>query len=232
VALYAIGDLHLGHQVDKPMGIFGEKWIGHEKKLRASFAELLCENDVTVLVGDTSWAMAIEDSLEDFRYIDSLPGKKYILKGNHDYWWSTAKKIEVFFRAGDIHSIELLHNNCHMYGNVAICGTKGWMPSTDDSAHSEKIRARELQRLEFSLKEAEKQGATEKVVFMHYPPIGRTYQWNEATELMEGFGVSRCCYGHLHGRGHRDAFLGVKNGVEYSLVASDFIDFRPIRIFD
>ena len=125
MGLYAIGDLHLSLSVNKPMDIFGEVWKDHTEKLRASFSQLR-DDDTIVLCGDTSWGISLEEALEDFRFLDRLPGRKILLKGNHDYWWETAAKMNAFFAEHEIHTLQLLHNNCFYYGNYALCGTRGW----------------------------------------------------------------------------------------------------------
>ena len=227
MSLYAIGDLHLSLGGDKPMDVFGERWENHVEKLKDGFAEIGPE-DVTVLCGDLSWAMSIDRAREDFLFIHSLPGKKIVLKGNHDYWWSTASKAYSFFAENGIDSIEILNNNCIFYGDTAICGTRGWFYEQErGQEHDKKIMARELLRLETSLKAA---GEREKLVFLHYPPKYGSYECGGILSLLERYGVRRCCYGHLHGRCHRSAFQGVFRGTEYSLVSADYLLFRPKKI--
>mgnify|MGYP000789417743 CR=1 FL=1 len=139
MALYAIGDLHLSLGSDKPMEIFGDGWKDYVARIREGFS-VLTEDDVTVLCGDLSWGMSLEESLEDFRFIDALPGKKYLLKGNHDYWWNTAAKMERFFAENGLTTMEILHNNCRFYGDVALCGTRGWFYELDNQGtHNEKV---------------------------------------------------------------------------------------------
>ena len=227
MSLYAIGDLHLSLGGDKPMDVFGERWENHVEKLKDGFAEIGPE-DVTVLCGDLSWAMSIDRAREDFLFIHSLPGKKIVLKGNHDYWWSTASKAYSFFAENGIDSIEILNNNCIFYGDTAICGTRGWFYEQErGQEHDKKIMARELLRLETSLKAA---GEREKLVFLHYPPKYGSYECGGILSLLERYGARRCCYGHLHGRCHRSAFQGVLRGTEYSLVSEDYLLFRPKKI--
>ena len=164
---------------------------------------MLTEDDVTVLCGDLSWGMSLEESLEDFRFIDALPGKKYLLKGNHDYWWNTAAKMERFFAENGLTTMEILHNNCRFYGDTALCGTRGWFYELDNQGtHNEKVLLREIGRLETSLKAA---GDHEKLCFLHYPPLYQGYQCPEILRLLREYGVKVCCYGHLHGASHRRA---------------------------
>ena len=148
MALYAIGDLHLSLRSNKPMEIFGDGWKDYVARIREGFS-VLTADDVTVLCGDLSWGMSLEESLEDFRFIDALPGKKYLLKGNHDYWWNTAAKMERFFAENGLTTMEILHNNCRFYGDVALCGTRGWFYELDNQGtHNEKVLLREVGRLE------------------------------------------------------------------------------------
>ena len=223
MALYAIGDLHLSLSSNKPMEIFGDGWRDYVARIREGFS-VLTEDDVTVLCGDLSWGMSLEESLEDFRFIDALPGKKYLLKGNHDYWWNTAAKMERFFAENGLTTMEILHNNCRFYGDVALCGTRGWFYEEDRGEHSAKIFNRELIRLETSLKAG---GAREKFCFLHYPPLYQGYRCQEIIDLMKQYGVKRCYYGHLHGGSHRLAVSGDRDGVEYHLVAADYLGFKP-----
>ena len=226
MALYAIGDLHLSLSSNKPMEIFGDGWRDYVARIREGFS-VLTEDDVTVLCGDLSWGMSLEESLEDFRFIDALPGKKYLLKGNHDYWWNTAAKMERFFQENGFTTFHLLHNNCHFYGDIALCGTRGWFYEEDREGHGTKIFNRELIRLEASLKAG---GEKEKFCFLHYPPLYQGYRCQEIIDLMERYGVTRCYYGHLHGGSHRLAASGKHGGIEYHLVSADYLGFRPEKI--
>ena len=186
MALYAIGDLHLSLSSNKPMEIFGDGWRDYVARIREGFS-VLTEDDVTVLCGDLSWGMSLEESLEDFRFIDALPGKKYLLKGNHDYWWNTAAKMERFFAENGLTTMEILHNNCRFYGDVALCGTRGWFYELDNQGtHNEKVLLREVGRLETSLKAA---GDREKLCFLHYPPLYQGYQCPEILRLLREYGV-------------------------------------------
>jgi len=226
MALYAIGDLHLGLSADKPMDVFGPGWANHTERLRETFSAL-GEEDVTVLCGDTSWGMDLPGSLADFRFVDALPGRKLLLKGNHDYFWNTAAKMERFFAENGITTIGILHNNCHFYGDYALCGTRGWF--APEEAHSEKMLRREALRLEASLKLAEGRPI---LAFLHYPPLYEGYRCPEILEKLTEYGVERCFYGHLHGAAHRRAVQGEVDGVEYSLVSADYLRFVPKKICD
>lgn len=229
MALYAIGDLHLSMGSDKPMDVFGERWANHTDKLREGFSALNDE-DVCVLCGDLSWAMGLDASAEDFRFINSLPGKKIVLKGNHDYWWSTASAAKRMFERNGIDSIEILYNNAFFYRNYAICGTRGWFYEEETGAeHDKKIMRREIMRLEASLKAG---GEQEKLVFLHYPPIFQRYRCQEILDLLREYRVSLCCYGHIHGKGCASAFNGLREGTEFRLVSADFVNFSPVKLMD
>ena len=226
MALYAIGDLHLGLSVDKPMDVFGSGWDSHVERLQAAFAKLH-DDDVTVLCGDTSWGIDFAQSLADFQFIDALPGKKLLLKGNHDYWWNTAAKMRRFFAENGLTTLDILHNNCHFYGDYALCGTRGWFYEEDQKAHDEKVLNREVGRLEASLKLAEGRPI---LAFLHYPPLYEGYRCPEILRKLEEYGVERCFYGHLHGVTHRRAIQGVFGGVDYHLVSADYLRFEPKKI--
>lgn len=229
MALYAIGDTHLSLSADKSMEAFGEGWANYVERLREGFAAL-GERDVCVLCGDLSWAMNLEEAREDFRFLASLGGKKLIVKGNHDYWFSTAAKAQKFFASEGLTGLEILHNNCCFYGDWALCGTRGWFFEEErGDAHDRKIMLREIGRLETSLKAA---GEREKLVFLHYPPIYQRYECPEILELFERYGVRKCYYGHIHGKGIRLAFNGERNGTEYRLVSADAVGFTPVKVLD
>ena len=227
MALYTIGDTHLSLAKDKPMDIFGEKWKNHAQKLKDGFSAV-GDDDLTVICGDISWGMGIEETKEDFLFIDALPGKKIILKGNHDYWWSTAAKAKRFFAQNGITTIDVLYNNSFDYGEYAICGTRGWFYEEEKGGeHDAKIMRREIMRLEASLKAA---GDKKKLVFLHYPPLFQSYRCEEILELLKSYEVRLCCYGHIHGKGCAYAFNGWRDGTEFKLVSADFVDFTPVKL--
>ena len=172
--------------------------------------------------------MNMEEAKEDFRFIDALPGRKIILKGNHDYWWSTASKANRFFEENGIKSIDILHNNFFEYGEYALCGTRGWFYEEEKGVeHDRKIMRRELMRLEASLEAA---GERKKLVFLHYPPIFLKYRCDEILELLKKYEVRLCCYGHIHGKGCAASFNGWRDGTEFRLVSADHLDFTPIKL--
>lgn len=229
MSLYAIGDLHLSEGADKPMGVFGDKWNGHADKLRDSFSKLE-QDDVCVLCGDLSWGMSLEECRKDFILVDSFPGKKILLKGNHDYWWSTASKARAFFDENKIETIDILHNNYFVYNETAICGTRGWFFEEETgTVHDRKIMMREVGRLKTSLEAA---GDRKKIVFLHYPPVFGKYCCNEIIDLLKLHGVRLCCYGHIHGSACYSALNGWYEGIEFKLVSADFLNFEPYKIID
>lgn len=227
MALYAIGDLHLCLGAQKPMDIFGGNWIGYMEKLKAGMSQIRPE-DTTVLLGDLSWSLDLQNAAADFSWINEIPGRKIILKGNHDYWWSTAAKFYRFCEEHGFQNQYILNNNHYEYDGYAICGTRGWFFEEERSGqHDEKVFRRELLRLETSLKSA---GKLPKLVFLHYPPRYKGYECKEILQLLEKYEVRRCFYGHLHGASHKLAMQGLWDGVEYRLVSADFIDFQPVRV--
>lgn len=225
MALYAIGDTHLSLSCNKPMDVFGGAWENYVEKLLDGFSAVR-PDDTVVLCGDLSWGMSLEQAQADFAFLDKLPGKKLLMKGNHDYWWTTAAKMNRFFSEKGFHSFTLLHNNCHFYGDIALCGTRGWFFEENGDP---KVFNRELIRLESSLKAA---GEREKLCFLHYPPRYQGYICQEIVDLLEAYRVSACYYGHLHGGSHRLAMEGRFNSVEYHLVSADYLNFEPKKILD
>lgn len=228
MALYVIGDTHLSLGSSKPMDVFGGAWEGYMEKLTQGLS-VLTTDDTLVIAGDVSWGMSLEESEQDFAWLHALPGKKIILKGNHDYWWNTAAKMNRFFQEKGFDSLHILHNNCHYYGDVSLCGTRGWFYEEEKEGQSAKVFNRELQRLETSLKAA---GEAEKLCFLHYPPFYTGYRCEPILELLEKYQVKACYYGHLHGGSHRLAIQGVSGTVDYRLISADFLKFRPEKIME
>lgn len=227
MALYAIGDLHLCLGAEKPMDIFGGAWFGYMEKLYQGFSVITPE-DTTVLLGDLSWALDLDEAKADFAWINDIPGKKIILKGNHDYWWSTASKFYKFCEENGFSDQFILNNNHYEYNGTAICGTRGWFFEEDKSGeHDEKVFRRELIRLEASLQSA---GELPKVVFLHYPPRYKGYECTEILNLLKKYDVRRCYYGHLHGASHGLAQEGLWDGIEFKLVSADRLNFKPYLV--
>ena len=227
MALYAIGDLHLCLSAPKPMDIFGGIWTGYMDKLRKGLS-VITENDTTVLLGDLSWAMDLKNAKEDFAFIDAIPGRKIILKGNHDYWWSTAAKFYKFCEENKFSDQFILNNNHYEYENWAVCGTRGWFFEEEKGdAHDAKVMNREIIRLETSLKSA---GSLDKMVFLHYPPRYRGYLCQPILDLLKAYDVKRCFYGHLHGPAQKLAVEGLWEGTDFRLVAADRLNFKPFTV--
>jgi predicted phosphohydrolase len=227
MALYAIGDLHLCLGAPKPMDIFGGAWVGYMDKLKEGLS-VIGPEDTTVLLGDLSWALDLDGAKKDFAWINEIPGRKIILKGNHDYWWSTAAKFQKFCLENGYEDLHLLNNNHFEYDGFAICGTRGWFFEEEKSGeHDEKVFRRELLRLEASLKAA---GECPKIIFLHYPPRYKGYECPEILELLRKYEVRRCFYGHLHGASHGLAMEGIWDGIEFKLVAADRLGFAPWKV--
>ncbi len=231
MALYTLADLHLSCSVDKPMDIFGGRWQDYMDKIRERWTALVEPEDVVVLVGDLSWAISIDSAKEDFIYLNQLPGHKILLKGNHDLWWNTMTKMNRFIEANGFANIQFLNNNCYVYEDIGLCGTRGWFfEEFFQEQHDEKIFRRELIRLESSLKAADALGVREKYCFLHYPPLHQNFRCDEILSLMKAYGVTRCIYGHLHGPSCRTATEGLHEGIEFTLVSGDHVDFTPVLL--
>ena len=231
MALYAISDLHLSNSVSKPMDVFGGKWQGYMEKIEKNWRHLVEPDDTVVIGGDVSWGINLEQALADFQMINRLPGKKIILKGNHDLWWSTVKKMTQFLEQHEIENVSFLFNNCYVYEGVGLCGTRGWFFEENfKECHDEKIFRRELIRLETSLKAAKSQNVEEIICFLHYPPIFSNFRCGEIIDLLKKYEVRRCVYGHLHSDSLRYAVTGEQEGIQFILTSGDFIDFTPVLL--
>ena len=232
MSIFVIGDLHLSFNNPKPMNIFGDNWTGHEEKIRKNWIENVNEQDLVILLGDFSWETYLENTKQDFEYLNKLPGKKILLKGNHDYWWTTMNKLREFTAEHGFDDIEFLQNNSFMYEDVAICGTRGWInPGWDNfGGEDRKIFDREVLRLELSLNSVKE--CNEIYVFTHYPPMPVSLKENEFVQMMKKYPVTKCIYGHLHAAAHRNAVEGTINGIEYKLVSGDYLGFDPIKLHD
>ena len=254
MAVYTIGDLHLSFHENKPMDIFGENWRGHEEKIKKDWIEKVTEKDLVILPGDFSWSTYLKDTYEDFSYLHSLPGKKLLLKGNHDYWWTTLKSMREYLKENGFDDIDFLYNTAYEFENYIFAGTRGWSQSQEED--NEKMIQREQLRLELSLKEASKllnkdclgeekvANTKEIIVFMHYPPITNSQieectkmdkeicEINEFVRIMKEYNVKRCYYGHLHGISIKEAVEGEYDGIEFKLVSADGLDFKLLRIRD
>lgn len=228
MALYAIADLHLSLGTNKPMDVF-PNWKDYVARIEKNWRALVEEKDTVVIAGDISWAMQLRDSAKDFAFLHSLPGKKLILKGNHDYWWSTRKKMEAFFEEQGFTSLQIVHNSSVIVEGRAVCGTRGWLYNSA-SEEDRKIVSREAGRLTASLEEARRQGA-EPIVFLHYPPVYDTMECAEILEILEKWKIRDCYFGHIHGtEAARRAVQGEYRGTRLHLVACDFVNFTPVLV--
>lgn len=224
MSLFAIADTHLSLGTDKPMDIF-KGWSGYVDKLRENWESTVSDSDTVVIAGDISWGMSLEGALDDFRFIDSLPGQKIILKGNHDYWWTTMRKMETFLNQNEMNTIRFLHNNTITVGDIAVCGSRGWFFDAEESADN-KVLLREAGRLRTSINLAKETGL-EPVVFLHYPPITQNMVCEEIYNVLLETGIRRCYYGHLHGPSMTRSINSVRDGIEFALISCDFLAFAP-----
>lgn len=232
MAIYAISDLHLSLGIGKQMDIFGDNWIKHEEKIKENWKNKVKENDLVLLPGDFSWAMYLEETVKDFEFINNLPGKKLLLKGNHDYWWTTLKKIKEFLQENDFKNIDFLYNNSYYFDNKIIAGTRGW---SEQEEQAEKIIRRENIRLKLSLRDGiEKYGDDKEIIVcMHYPPFNSYDEIDlNFIKTMKEFDVKTCIYGHIHGESQKEARQGIIDGIEIKMVSSDYLNFDLIKISD
>lgn len=234
MAIYTIGDLHLSFKKPKPMDIFGNNWKNHEEKIKQDWNSRVNESDTVILPGDFSWATYMDEAYLDFKYLNELPGKKILLKGNHDYWWTTLTSMKKYLEQNNFSSIDFLYNNAIKVENKVLVGTRGW--SFLESENSIKMINRENLRLEISIKEAiEKYGNEYEVIaFFHYPPlINSLLLQNKHLDFyntLRKYNIKRCYYGHLHGKSHADAVIGEVGGINFELVSGDYLDFKLVRI--
>ncbi len=234
MSIYVIADLHLSFQGNKPMNIFGEKWNDHEEKISKNWLQIVKPEDTVILPGDFSWATYLEDTKLDFKYINSLPGNKILLKGNHDYWWTTLKSMKEYLKENNFSNIDFLYNNSYMVEGKILVGTRGW--TMQETETSKKMLNRENERLKLSLDSALKNYGSDKeiIAFMHYPPItSKNLLFNPYLEFfktMKKYNVKSCYYGHLHGNSHKDAIEGIVEGIEFHLISADYINFKLKKI--
>ena len=227
MALYAISDLHLAFTTDKPMDIFGAKWLKHDEKIKENWIKKITDEDTVLIAGDISWSMRSDESKVDLDWIDALPGKKIISKGNHDYWWGGISKLNRMYE-----NTKFLQNNFYTYEDYAICGSRGWILEGSDrfTEKDKKIFDREIIRLKLSLDKAKEAGYKNIVVMIHYPPMNEKRENSAFTNLFKEYGVKKVIYGHLHGPSLANVLNGEHEGIEYLMTSCDFLDFDPKRI--
>lgn len=227
MSLYAMGDFHLSFLTDKSMDIFGKEWKNHEKKIEKYCRKLVKPSDVLVITGDHSWGRNLEECRLDMEFIEALPGRKILLRGNHDMFWEANKTERLNRQFED--RLEFLQNNFYNYGEYALVGTKGYCYEGKDSyEHFEKIRDREIKRLRISFEMAEAEGYKKFIMFLHYPPTSIGEQESPFTKMAEEYRAEKAVYSHCHGKERfDDSFKGYVNGIEYKLVSGDYLKFKP-----
>ncbi len=223
MSIFAIGDTHLTFSTDKPMDIF-RGWTDYVERLKKNWRAVVGEEDTVVIPGDISWAMSLEQAKKDFAFLHSLPGKKLIMKGNHDYWWTTKRKMDTFLSENGFDSLAILHNNAFRVGDFTLCGSRGWFFDAENS--DSKVLLREAGRLDMSIEEGKKLGG-ELIVFLHYPPVMTNMCCNEMMAVLKKHGIERCYYGHLHGESTLRAVKETVDGIKFSLISADFLEFCP-----
>lgn len=229
MSIYAISDLHLSFNTNKPMDIFG--WNNYEEKISQDWRTNVKEEDLVLLTGDFSWEMKLENTYKDFQFINNLPGKKLLLKGNHDLWWTTLKRMREFLKETEFNNIDFIYNNSYEFENYIIAGTRGWN-LVSENIDDKKIKDRELLRLENSIIDGIRKYGEDKpiIVCMHYPPLLKELKNSEFTKILEKYNVKYCLYGHLHGKSHMNVFDGNYNNVAYKMVSCDYTGFKLIKI--
>lgn len=238
MALFTLADLHLSLSGEKPMDVFGGGWVHFEARLKEYWEYMVSDGDTVVIPGDISWAMNLEDTEPDFEFIHKLPGRKILMKGNHDYWWNSITKLRAFCEEKGFDSIEFLHNDAIFAEGKVLCGSRGWMCEDKMTEHDIKILRRESLRFRLSLekakriseeKEQETKIAPEIICFSHYPILTPTVRENPIFDVIKEFGVSRVYYGHLHNWGTKP-LIEHQDGIDFFLVSSDYRSFTPTRI--
>jgi len=239
MSLFVLSDLHLSLGIDKPMDVFGTLWHDYMNRISENWKNLVTDDDLVIIGGDISWATYLDEAKPDFEFLNSLPGKKLIIKGNHDYWWESITKLNNFMAANSFDTIEFLHNTFCLYKNFLISGTRFWtMPGSDGfNSDDQKIYDREISRLCLSLEAAQTfenknpQTKYQKIVCLHYPPVLQNGTADEnVLSLLKKYGVKICLYGHLHGGGLKGAFDGNISGIDFKLTSSDYLGFSPLKL--
>lgn len=227
MSLFVLADLHLSLSSGKPMDIF-PGWENYTERIHDNWNALVKPDDTVVCPGDISWAMGLEQAHDDLEFINSLPGRKIISKGNHDFWWNTLTKMNKALEDWGFDTISIMYNNSFAYGSVGICGTRGWV-NDDSEPFDAKIINRETIRLELSIKDAVSKGL-EPMVFLHYPPVFGDQRNDSIMDVLHSYGIKKCFYGHLHGKAHRFALTGDFEGIDFHLASADHLKFIPYRI--
>lgn len=240
MSLYVMSDLHLSENTNKSMEVFGARWTGYTEKIKRNWCAVVNDDDTVIVPGDISWASSLDDALLDLLFIESLPGRKLIGKGNHDFWWTTLTKMKAFFEANNIKSIDILHNNAYELEDYIVCGTRGWyndekQQSAVNDADYDKIVAREANRLEISLKEAvalrEKAAYPKPIlVFLHFPPVWSNFICREIIDVLKSYDIKKCYFGHIHGNYYVPRTQNFE-GIDFVITSADYLQFSPMPIW-
>ena len=236
MSVFAMADLHLNiSSAEKSMEVFGSRWQNYTEKIQNNWRHLVSDNDTVIIPGDISWALNLNDSLNDLKWIEELPGKKILMKGNHDFWWTTASKMSKFFEENNLKSIEILYNNALEIENYIIAGSRGWFVDKSMQAQKatntehEKIINREIIRLKLSLESAKKiklETNKEIIVFLHFPPKWGDFECSEILNLLKEYDITRCYFGHIHGCYTAPSSITWEN-IKFKIISADYIDFIP-----
>ena len=233
MSLFALSDTHLSLYNDKPMDIFGNRWQSYTEKLDCGWRSVITDKDTVVIAGDVSWGISLEEAKLDLKYIDSLPGTKIISKGNHDYWWSTAAKINAFFEENGITTIKTMHNNAFVWNHLTLCGTRGWYndgKNAPKEADYNKIIAREAGRLELSIREGLNLSPDNEIVaFLHFPPVYNDYTAPPIIDVLKRYNVKRVYYGHIHGVYNIPSTVEYE-GIRFTVTSADYLNFVPTLV--
>lgn len=235
MSIYAIADLHLSLNHSKPMNVFGDNWENHAEKIKENWIKVVKPEDNVLIPGDFSWETYLEDTYQDFEFLNSLPGRKILLKGNHDYWWTTLTSMRKFLEEKEIKNIDFIYNTAYEFENKIIAGTRGW--GQNEEGEDKKLLKREVARLELSLEEASKLNKNQEkeiIVFLHYPPITNNNiinnEMSEFIKMMKKYEVKRCYYGHLHSTSIKEAVEGEYYGIDFKLISADGLNFQLLKI--
>jgi len=229
MTIFAIGDLHLSHHRDKPMDIFGGDWVNHTARISDNWNRVVGAEDLVIVAGDISWAMHLSEALVDLKWLAELNGSKLLVRGNHDYWWSSISRVRALLPE----TVYALQNDHFAWDDYLVCGTRGWLcPGEEgfDDEHDQKIFQREVQRLHFSLESTKGLEHSGIIAVLHFPPFNRNEKSSDFTALLEQYGVKICVFGHIHDSGREHIFQGIRNGVSYRFVAADGIGFTPLKL--
>ncbi len=230
MSIYALSDLHLSFTADKPMSIYGEAWKDHEEQIKNNWTRLVTPEDTVLIPGDISWGLKPDEATEDLAWVAALPGKKVLVKGNHDLWWTSISRLNSLYP-----DMYFLQNTCYVAEGWHICGCRGWIcpEDPDFTQHDDKIYKRELLRLRMSLDAAVKAGAERILAMLHYPPTCGGLEKSGFTEVFKEYGVKQVIYGHLHGpEGQMKCLRGLHDGTLYRLVACDYVGCKPVLLIE